>query len=285
VNYRHAFHAGNYADVLKHALLVGLLRALQRKDRGFLYLDTHAGRGSYDLSVADWGDTQERRPEWPEGIGRLWPRADAPAPVAEYLGLVRAFDRARGNLGPEPRFYPGSPRLAALLARPQDRLEFWEAQGPEADALRRELDGEPRAAVREGDGFGAIKACLPPRERRALVLVDPPYEAPDEGQVVARSVEEGLRRLPDAVVALWYPLTARARPERALAWIERARRPALAVELVVDPDAARMTGCGVAVLNPPWTFDGEARSVAGYLASELGRSPAAQGSVRWIVPE
>jgi 23S rRNA (adenine2030-N6)-methyltransferase len=285
VNYRHAYHAGNYADVLKHALLVRLIRLLQRKDTGFLFLDTHAGRGRYDLSEASRGDSLEREPEWPGGIGRLWGRADAPPAVAEYLALMRSFDRSQGNLAAEPRFYPGSPRIAALLARPQDRLEFWEAQGSECAALRHDVDRTPGATVREGDGFGAIKASLPPRERRALVLVDPPYEAADEGQAVARAVKEGLKRLPDAVLALWYPLTARALPQGGSDWIERGKTPALAVELVVDPDAPRMTGCGVAVLNPPWTFDAEARSIAAYLADAVGRGPKAQGSVRWIVPE
>ena len=109
MNYRHAFHAGNYADVLKHALLLRLVRALQRKDKGFLFLDTHAGRGRYDLSQASRGDSLEREPEWPGGIGRLWSRADAPAEVAEYLALVRSYDRSQGNLAAGPRFYPGSP--------------------------------------------------------------------------------------------------------------------------------------------------------------------------------
>src|SRR5437763_272207 len=122
MNYRHHFHAGNFADVFKHVLLVQLLRALQRKEKGILYLDTHAGRGRYDLSLAARGDSLERKPEHPAGIGRLWNDPGLPAPLVDYVSLVRAFDQAAGNAGPEPKFYPGSPWLARVLARPQDRL-------------------------------------------------------------------------------------------------------------------------------------------------------------------
>src|SRR3954464_9405613 len=128
MNYRHHFHAGNFADVMKHVLLVRLIRALQKKEKGFLYLDTHAGRGRYDLEAAAMGDTTARKPEWPDGIGRLWSRTDTPDAVAGYLALVRDFDRQRGNLTAAPRYYPGSPWLARLLARPVDRLALWEKQ-------------------------------------------------------------------------------------------------------------------------------------------------------------
>ncbi|HEY4988964.1 MAG TPA: 23S rRNA (adenine(2030)-N(6))-methyltransferase RlmJ, partial [Opitutaceae bacterium] len=121
MNYRHSFHAGNFADVLKHALLVRLMRSLQRKEKGFVVVDTHAGRGRYDLSAAAEGDSKAREPEWPDGIGRLWDRSDAPGEVRDYLDLIRAYDRAQGNLGSAPRFYPGSPRIARLVARAQDR--------------------------------------------------------------------------------------------------------------------------------------------------------------------
>jgi 23S rRNA (adenine2030-N6)-methyltransferase len=146
LNYRHAFHAGNFADVLKHALMVRLARAIQRKEKGFLFVDTHAGRGRYDLDKASTGDTQARAPEWPEGIGRLWGRADAPPEVADYLGLVRAFDLRHGNLTPGP----GSTRVppaGRLDRRPQDRIELWEKHPEECDALRDEFHGERRVSV------------------------------------------------------------------------------------------------------------------------------------------
>jgi 23S rRNA (adenine2030-N6)-methyltransferase len=283
VNYRHAFHAGNYADVLKHALLVRLMRSLQRKEKGLVFVDTHAGRGSYDLSAASEGGSRAREPEWPDGIGRLWERSDAPPPVAEYLEIVRAFDRSRGNLLPGPRFYPGSPRIARLCARPQDRLELWERHPAECAALREQFRGERRVSVHEADGYGAMRACLPPEERRAIVLVDPPFEVQGEWTSIADSLREGIGRFPGGTYAIWYPLTNRASPGGFAETLASAGVTALAVEMVTDPDAARMTGCGVLIVNPPWKFDQEARLILNYLGSVIYRCGGAQGSVRWIV--
>jgi 23S rRNA (adenine2030-N6)-methyltransferase len=284
VNYRHAYHAGNFADVLKHALLVRLMRALQRKEKGFLFVDTHAGRGGYDLSAAATGDTLAREPEWPGGIGRLWDRADIPAEMAEYMGFVRDYNRYRGG-GEAPRFYPGSPRIAARACRPQDRMDLWERHPEEFAVLGADFDGERRVSLHEGDGYGAPRACLPPLERRALVLMDPPFESADEWSSIAASLKEGLVRLPGATFAVWYPLTARARPGGFIEFLESSRVPALAVELVNDPAAAGMTGCGVLVVNPPWKFEGEAGPIASYVAGALCLGQVAQGSVRWVVPE
>ena len=283
MNYRHSYHAGNFADVLKHALLVRLVRALQRKERGFVFVDTHAGRGRYDLSLACEGDSRARSPEWPDGIGRLWGRGDAPHVVAEYLELVRAYDRGQGNLSPQPRFYPGSPRLARLCARPQDRLELWEKHPAECAALRDQFKGERRVSVHEADGYGATMACLPPPERRALVLIDPPFEDMGEWSDITASLGDGLARLPGGTYAVWYPLTDRARAEGFTCMLEAEALPSLAVEMTMDPQAPGMKGCGVVVVNPPWKFDDEARLVLSYLGSVLYRCGAAQGSVRWIV--
>lgn len=284
MNYRHSFHAGNAADVLKHALLVRLLRALQRKETGFVFVDTHAGRGRYDLSLAAEGDTLQRLPEWPQGIGSLWDRDDAPAEVADYLRLVRDFDRAEGNLTAGPRFYPGSPRLARALCRPQDRLELWERHPAEGAALRDEFDGERRVSVHVADGYGALRACLPPPERRALVLIDPPFESSGECAEICGALREGLRRLPGGTFAVWYPLTERAMSEELMESVGSLGAAALAVELTVDPHAAGMRGSGVVILNPPWLLDGEAASIASYLGEALSRAAGAQGSMRWVVP-
>jgi 23S rRNA (adenine2030-N6)-methyltransferase len=283
VNYRHAFHAGNFADVLKHALLVRLMRSLQKKEKGFVFVDTHAGRGRYDLQAASAGDSLARVPEWPEGIGRLWEREDAPAVIRDYLEIVRGFDRARGNLAASPRFYPGSPRIARLVARDQDRLELWERQPAECAALRDDFDGERRVSVHEADGYGAMRACLPPPERRALVLVDPPFESQDEWSDITASVGEGIGRLPSGTFAIWYPLTGRAHPEGFAEFLKTGAIPSFCAELVVDPGAPRMTGCGVVVVNPPWLFDDEARSILTYLKKVLYRGDGAHGDVRWIV--
>ena len=285
MNYLHAFHAGNFADVLKHALLVRLIRALQRKERGFVFVDTHAGRGRYDLSLASEGDTRARTPEWPDGIGLLWGRGDAPPEVAGYLELVRAYDRSQGNLSPGPRFYPGSPRLARLCARPQDRLELWEKHPSECAALRDQFQDERRVSVHEADGYGALRACLPPAEKRALVLIDPPFEEQGEWSEISDALGEGIGRLPGGTYAVWYPLTGRARADGFFDMLKSAALPSLAAEMLVDPEAPRMKGCGVIVVNPPWKFDGEARLILSYLGSVLYRCNRAQGSVRWIVPK
>ena len=147
MNYRHHYHAGNFADVMKHVLLVQLVRALQQKPKGFLYLDTHAGRGAYDLAVAATGDTLARTPEWPDGIGRLWACTDAPSGVAEYLEQVRAFDRAQGNLAAEIRFYPGSPYIAWRQLREQDRMRLFELHSTEIDVLRHNFRDAGRRAL------------------------------------------------------------------------------------------------------------------------------------------
>ena len=285
MNYRHAYHAGNYADVLKHALLVRLLRALQGKEKGLAYVDTHAGRGAYDLSLAAEGDTRARTPEWPQGIGMLWNARGLPAGLADYLDLVRAFDRSRGNLADEPRYYPGSPCLARLLARPQDRLVLWERHPAECSALRAEFERARRISVQLGDGYGAPRACLPPPEKRALVLIDPPFESPQEWSEVAGAVADSLARLPGGTVAVWYPLTARARVEGLLGVLRTHAVPTLAAEIIVAPQSQRMRGCGLAVLNPPWKFEAEARPVADYLAALFCPGFPESSSVRWIVPE
>jgi 23S rRNA (adenine2030-N6)-methyltransferase len=290
MNYRHQFHAGNFADVMKHALLVALVRALQRKGKGFLALDTHAGRGRYDLEVAATGDSLARQPEWPEGIGRLWRQADAglPAALAAYLGLVRAYDHEGGNLTAAPRFYPGSPVLLHLLARPVDRLVLLEKHPAECAALRHELGGLPRVAVQEADGYLALRGMLPPSERRALVLIDPPYEAPDEFARIAGALAGGLRRFRSGVFAVWYPLTMRARVDEFLASVRAMDPPpTLAVELAIagGDSPIKLKGCGLLVINPPWQFADEARTILDSLAGVMAREAGAGGRLEWIVRE
>jgi 23S rRNA (adenine2030-N6)-methyltransferase len=288
VNYRHAFHAGNFADVFKHALLVQLMRALQRKEKGFLYLDTHAGRGSYDLAAAARGDTLVRKPEWPDGIGRLWEQDGLPAALADYAALVRDFDRENGNTPGAPRFYPGSPRLVQRLARPQDRMALCEKQPGECAALRAEFALAHRAAVQEMDGYTGLRAMLPPPERRALVLIDPPFEAQDEFAQIVAALREGLRRLPGGMFAVWYPLTERARVDEFFAELLALEPPpTLALELAIAGEASglKMRGCGLVVVNPPWQFEHEAEEFLPALAELLAQAPGAGTTVRWLVPE
>jgi 23S rRNA (adenine2030-N6)-methyltransferase len=284
MNYRHAYHAGNFADVFKHCLMVGLFRSLQRKGAGFLFVDTHAGRGSYDLQGAASGSTLPREPEWPNGIGRLCSAGAPPAPVADYLRVARAFDLGRGGPGGEPRHYPGSPALAAALARPQDRLELWERQPDECAALRSEMAGRPRTAVHEADGYGALRACLPPAERRALVLIDPPFEAQGEWALIQGALSEGLSRFATGVYAVWHPVSERAGGGDFPSWAGGLGAPVLHVTLLGPPKVMGMRGCGVYVVNPPWQFEDEARLTAGFLSGAPYRAGEAQASIRWISP-
>jgi 23S rRNA (adenine2030-N6)-methyltransferase len=288
VNYRHAFHAGNFADVFKHALLVQLTRALQRKEKGFLYLDTHAGRGRYDLTAAARGDTLVRKPEWPDGIGRLWEKQGLPAALADYVALVRDFDRENGNTPGTPRFYPGSPRLVQRLARPQDRMALCEKQPGECAALRAEFALAHRATVHEMDGYVALRAMLPPLERRALVLIDPSFEAQDEFAQIAAALREGLRRQTGGMFAVWYPLTERARVDDFFAELLALKLPpTLMLELAIAGEGRglKMRGCGLAVVNPPWQFDRVVEKFLPALAELLAQAPGADTTVQWLVPE
>lgn len=272
MNYRHSFHAGNHADVLKHVALVQLIRAFQRKDKGFLLVDTHAGRGGYALDAAQTGG------EWREGVARVLAAAatdPAPEAVAEYLREVRDF-------GGEPLgAYPGSPCLARGLLRPQDRAVFCELQRVEAKALAAELQGWSRAQVRETNGYAAVKSLLPPAERRALVLIDPPYEAQAaEFDAVKATVLEALERLPSCTLAVWYPVKEGAVARRFLEAMRASgiRRQWVA-ELCIHPDDSHvgLNGSGVWVVNPPWQYGEQMAPALPWLHRAL--SPLGRG--RW----
>ncbi len=288
MNYRHHFHAGNFADVMKHALLVRLVRAMQRKTKGLLYLDTHAGRGSYDLTAAAQGDTLARQPEWPAGTGRLWTLTDLPEPLADYVQLVRTFDQRRGNREAGPRFYPGSPALVAELARPQDRLVLCEKQPEEYAALRSEMQLALRASVQAMDGYIAPRAMLPPPEKRALVLIDPPFETQDEYARIVTALHAGLTRSPATVFAIWYPLTDRARVEAFAESLRALQLPPTAVfELAIAGESAalKLRGNGLVVVNPPWQFEAEVMPAMRQLAVTLAQAPGGSAACHWLVPE
>ncbi len=288
MNYRHHYHAGNFADVLKHAVLVRIVRAMQRKERGFLYVDTHAGRGRYDLESAARGDTLERKPEWPEGIGRLWDRTRLPDVLADYVAQVKAFDQKLGNLETTPRFYPGSPRLVRALARPQDRLSLFEKQHDEAGALRAEFARTSGVGIQSADGYAGLKGQLPPPEKRALVLIDPPFESKDEFAQVARAVGDALKRSPAATIVVWYPLTERARVDAFFADLTMlALPPTFTFELtVVGPlHPMKMKGSGLVVINPPWELDRELAPAGTWLAEILAQGQGGRAELRWLVRE
>jgi 23S rRNA (adenine2030-N6)-methyltransferase len=263
VNYRHAFHAGNFADCMKHALLVWLTRALQRKPAPVFVLDTHAGAGRYDLT----GGPAERTGEWRDGIARLI--EDTPAALADYVGLVR-------ELG----FYPGSPALIRALLRPEDRLACCELHPEDAAVLRRQFAHDRQVAVHHRDGWEALGALLPPLEKRGLVLIDPPFEAPDEFTSLAAGLNRGYARFRTGVFAAWYPVKHRT-PVRAFhaAVRDSSLRDVVAAELLLrEPtDPTRLNGCGLLVVNLPWRFEQEARPILAALLDRLGHREAGEG--------
>ena len=288
MNYRHHFHAGNYADVFKHVLLLQLVRAMQRKEKAFLYLDTHAGRGGYDLSAPSvLPDGRSREPEYPAGIGRLWGDAALPPVLADYVGLVRRFNDRHGATGEELKFYPGSPWIAKLLLRSQDRMALCELRPDDAEALDFDFARESRVTVQALDGYVGLKAMLPPPEKRALVLIDPPFESKAEFIGVLRGMDEALRRMPGVVCAVWYPLTERARADEFHYAVRALGVPALVAELNIagEASALRMKGCGLLILNPPWQIEAEIRGVLPALVERLKVDAAASSRCTWLVPE
>jgi 23S rRNA (adenine2030-N6)-methyltransferase len=288
MNYRHHYHAGNYADVFKHVVLLLLIRAMQRKEKGFLYLDTHAGRGGYDLSVPSvLPDGKSRAPEHPAGIGRLWGATGLPTALNDYLALVRRFNDRNGATGEELKFYPGSPWIAKLLLRRQDRLALCELRPDDAEALDFEFARESRVTVQAMDGYIGLKALLPPPEKRALVLIDPPFETIKEFTDLARGLRDALKRLPGAVCAVWYPLTERARTEDFHHALLELATPTLFAELNIAGanSTLRMKGCGLLILNPPWQIDREIRAVLPVLRERLRVDSGASAACDWLVPD
>ncbi|WP_263143808.1 23S rRNA (adenine(2030)-N(6))-methyltransferase RlmJ [Pseudomonas sp. RIT-PI-AD] len=278
MNYRHAFHAGNHADVLKHLTLARLIALLSRKEAAFAYVDSHAGIGLYDLR----GDQASRTGEWQAGIGRLWDAPDAPAALADYRGAILALN-PRGEL----RYYPGSPELARHLSREQDRLHLNEKHPEDGRLLKENMAGDRRVAVHLGEGWHVPRALLPTREKRVILLIDPPYEQSDELQRGARALQEAIGRMRQAVVALWYPIKDERQLKRFYRDLQNSGAPKLLrVELLVHPadEAQRLNGSGLAIANPPWGLEEELRTLLPWLAEHLAQS---QGGWRldWLIEE
>ena len=268
MNYRHGYHAGNFADVLKHTALCELLRLLLSKDKKLFVLDSHAGAGGYDLA----GKLAERTGEAGAGIARLAaaPRTGMPEAVARYLAQVAAYDRKFGPAGGPPRRYPGSPRLIRAALRPGDRFIACELHPEDALALRREFAGDRAVEVRQADGYKALKAMLPPPERRGLVLIDPPFEATDEFERLSRAVRQGLRRFATGCYAIWYPIKDEAAAAAFVASLEAPKRLVMELRLGDDVGAGKLTACGLAVVNPPWRFEEAMAEALPWIARCLG---------------
>ena len=272
MNYRHDFHAGNFADCMKHAVQVWLLRALMRKPAPLFVLDTHAGAGRYDLD----GEPAKRTGEWRKGISRLLD--DAPPSLTDYLELVRLLG-----------LYPGSPAITRALLRPDDRMACCELHSEEVAALRRHFANDRQVAVHHRDAWEALAALLPPKQRRGLVLIDPPFEDPQEFTELAVGLAAGYLRFKTGVFAVWYPIKHRAPSRKFLTDLQEGRiRDIVTAELCLrEPlDPARLNGCGMLVVNPPYRFEQEVPPILAALLDRLGnREPGEDATIRRIADE
>jgi len=303
MNYRHAFHAGNFADVFKHAILTRILVHLRDKPAPFRVIDTHAGEGLYALD----GEEAARTGEWHDGIGRLVGAPLAPAAaelLAPYLAVVRAY-----NPGSELRRYPGSPLIVRHLLRPQDRLIACELVAEAATALAAHLRAASRSEPAPGskagsaehsasprrrrdqakalamDGWVALEAFVPAKERRGLVLIDPPYECADDFARLAEGVVAAYRKQPTRIYLLWYPIKSSEGPDwLATAIRDRNRGNILRAELTVDSMSAGLGACGAIIINPPWKFAAELDTMLPALRDVMGRDAGRTASVAWLAP-
>ena len=286
MNYRHAFHAGNFADVLKHAVFCRILMHLREKPGAFRVIDTHAGAGLYNLTGAE----ATRGGEWRDGIGRLVAAQEAGAMAADVATLLKPYLEVVGALNERGTLhvYPGSPALARAWLRPQDRLIACELEPKAAAALAQQLRGDARIKTLEVDGWTALSAYIPPKERRGVVLVDPPFEQPAEFRRLARALGEAHRKWATGIYALWYPIKGRPEPDalakrvRALG-IKKILRAELTISSLSDP--SRLNGCGLLLVNPPWTLEAELTALLPALAALLGRHGKGAFRLDWLSKE
>lgn len=277
--YRHLFHAGNFADVFKHALLTRLVLALEKKDKPFFVLDTHAGIGRYDLTH-EWA---LKNAEFRDGIAMVWGRKDVPDEFIPYLEAIRGE-----NAGTALRFYPGSPRIVRRLLRPVDRMVLVELNRKDCENLGGLFGGDPQVKVHLMDGYQSLKAFLPPKERRGLVFIDSSFDRAREFDRLTDALVEAHRRFASGVYALWYPLMeplAMRAFERGI--VASGIRKILQLEISVLPDnwSGGMRGCGMLVVNPPFGFEQEARSMLKWLQPVLSREDGGSQREVWLAGE
>jgi 23S rRNA (adenine2030-N6)-methyltransferase len=278
MNYRHAFHAGGFTDVMKHATMALILEHLKAKEAAFCVVDTHAGIGRYDL----WSEPAQRTGEYRDGI--LKAMRDPPPGLEPYLAVVRAMNDG----GRHVRWYPGSPGLAQALIRAQDRIALLELHPDDARTLADAFAHDPRIRVQQADGYIGLKALLPPRERRGLVLIDPPFEVADEFSRIVRGLGHAHRRWATGIAMVWYPIKHRG-PVKAFhdALAASGIRRILIAELLLRPDTDldRLNGSGLVIVNPPWRLDAVLADLFPALLAKLGASASGRARVETLVPD
>ncbi len=264
LSYRHAFHAGNHADVLKHAVLALVIEYLKQKDKPFWYIDTHAGAGVYSLDSSE----AKKNAEFKTGIERLLDhRAELPNLLQSYLGVI---DGLRTTL---PRGYPGSPFFAAQLLREDDRLRLFELHPRDHELLTENFAKDRRVTIAQSDGFAGLKSLLPPPPRRAVVLIDPPYELKEDYTQVVRAMHDALERFSTGTYIVWYPLLSRVESQRLPKKLAELKAPSLRIELKVENPKGEfgMFGSGLFVINPPWLLHDQLKTLLPVLQRVLGK--------------
>ncbi|CAB1259273.1 23S rRNA (adenine(2030)-N(6))-methyltransferase RlmJ [Vibrio cholerae] len=278
LSYRHSFHAGNHADVLKHIVQSLILNSLQQKEKPFVYHDTHSGVGRYDLTH-EWS---EKTGEYKQGIARVWQQDNIPAELDRYLDAIRQL-----NQGETLRYYPGSPRVARAHLREQDRMVLTELHPSDYPLLEQEFHRDRQVSIYKEDGFARLKASLPPQERRGLVLIDPPYELAKEYRDVVRAIAQSYKRWATGIYAIWYPVVNRCDIDDMLEGLQGLEiRKILQIELGVAPDTNErgMTASGMIVINPPWTLESQMQTILPFLKQAIAPATG-HYKVEWVVPE
>lgn len=268
MNYRHTYHAGNFADVVKHVVLTSLITSLTKKDSPFCYIDTHAGIGYYDL----FANTSQKSKEYQGGIEKVIQANNPPELVKRYLHCVHQINNKLSDATfASLRYYPGSPLIARCLARANERIIACELHPEDYQTLKQTFANDKQVAIHHLDGFLGLKAFLPPKERRGLVLIDPPYEDPDEFTRIARAMPTALKRWETGIYAIWYPIKEQDQVKRFYRVLkENVSQPILAVELTIYPFLPQhLNGCGMAIINPPWQFDTTMETVLPWLWKAL----------------
>lgn len=279
MNYRHAYHAGNFADVIKHIVLCRLLSYLRFKDKPFFVLDSHAGCGLYDLGAEEAQRTQEAQ----DGVARLNKAADVPSEIEAYLSLVRGLNLQKDEITQ----YPGSPLIIKNFLREKDRLVAVELHPQDVIHLRKALKNDYRIRIEARSGYEAIKALLPPPERRGLVLIDPPFEQTDEFQNLNKALIEAQRRWPTGTYAIWYPIKSRPPVDKFLKSLrEMSFQEIWVAELAPFSydNAQRLNGCGLVLINPPYVFEAELRRILPWLCRLLAREAGASWHLERLIP-
>ncbi|MDT4289965.1 23S rRNA (adenine(2030)-N(6))-methyltransferase RlmJ [Methylomonas sp. MO1] len=278
LSYRHGFHAGNFADVLKHSLLTLAINALKQKDKPFVYIDTHAGAGKYSFK----SEFAQKTGEYQQGIAKLWDTQDAPPELKDYLSAVRAE-----NTGRQLVRYPGSPQLVKRLVRAQDRLVLSELHSSDVEALQQLFAGDKQVAVAKEDGLQNLSKKLPPIQKRGLILIDPSYEMRDEYKKIVAALTTAHKHFATGIYALWYPVIDRAATENFMRQLAQTGIPRqLRIEhCIADDGPGRgMTGSGMLFINPPWQLDSQAEALLPWLNQILADGKG-YWKVEWQVPE